>query len=197
MSQSINQIQFPPAPIVKRTLAAICDFTLLYLPTWMVLIYKADVIEPLWQLFKIELSQGQTGDGSFAEVMLLNRIQTTAQASLWIIILITWGYYGISGCIFQGGTIGKKIFNLRVLKLPQSKPLSFLDNIFRSGVFTFFLMIRTSLLLPLNFLWMCFHKQHRSLHDLCCRTYVINCKTAEQGGKTVCPGIPSNAKESK
>ena len=197
MSQSINQIQFPPAPIVRRTLAAICDCTLLCLPLWTILIYKADVMEPLWQWFKIELSSGQTGDGSFAEVMVLNRIQATVQASFWITILVMWGYYGINGCIFQGGTIGKKIFNLRVLKLPQLKPLSLLDNIFRSGVFTFFLMIKIPLLLPLDFLWMCFHKQHRSLHDLCCRTYVISCKIAEQGGETVCPGVPSNTKELK
>ena len=191
MSPSVNKIQstfLPPAPITQRMLAMLCDLILLFLlnvfivgKLWLPL-YHAEAMmqfQTLLETYSLQLLQGHVG-GFFAELKNSPELLHMFQSLDWLLFWLAWGYYAVNGCFFRGGTLGKQIFNLRVLKLPQLKPLSFFDNIWRSGTFIFFLLTGFPFLAALDFFWACVHRQHRGLHDLCCQTYVVNCTLLEQ-----------------
>ena len=169
MSKSLNQTQTPllppPAPMLKRLSAALLD------GLFQIILIVPLVFLILWLLYPDVFDR--TNDPEPLEYLPL----------CLSVLLLVLGYYVVGGCIFHGNTPGKQILGLRVLKLPQLKPLTFVDIVFRSVMFMLFCYIRP--VFWLNCLWTCFRKQHRSLHDLCCRTYVTNRETAEQVGDTV------------
>lgn len=163
MSKSLNQTQVsllpPPAPMLKRISAVLLDsvFEIFLMSLFIWLLYPSFF--------------DKTDDSEPSQMLTM------------YLILFALAYYVVGGCIFHGNTPGKQILGLRVLKLPQLKPLTFVDIVFRSVMFMLFCYIQP--VFWLNFLWTCFRKQHRSLHDLCCQTYVTNRETAEQVGDTV------------
>lgn len=191
MSPSVNKIQstfLPPAPITQRMLAMLCDLILLFLlnvfivgKLWLPLYHTEAMaqFQILIETYSLQLLQGHVG-GFFAELKNSPELLHMFQSLDWVLFWLAWGYYAVNGCFFRGGTLGKQIFNLRVLKVPQLKPLSFFDNIWRSGTFIFFLLTGFPFLAALDFFWVCVHRQHRGLHDLCCQTYVVNCTLLEQ-----------------
>lgn len=189
MSKSVNQTPLlSPAPLAPRMLAMLCDLVLLFFLSafiisklWMPLYHAKEMMQfqILFEAYTPQLLQGQS-NGLLAELKNNPELLRMFQSLDWVLFWIALGYYAVNGCFFQGGTLGKQIFNLRVLKLPQLKSLSFLENVFRSGTFIFFLVTGFPFLLILDFFWMCLHKQHRGLHDLCCQTYVVHCTLLEQ-----------------
>lgn len=210
MSKSADRMHetfLPPAPITQRVLAAACDLILLFLlnvfligKLWLPLYHAEGMIQfrLLFETHAPQLLQGQAS-ALLAELKTAPEALKMLQSLDWVLLWIAWGFYGINGCFFKGGTLGKRIFNLRVLKLPQLKPLSFFEHFWRSGMVIFFLLTGFPFLAMLDFLWMCFHKQHRSLHDWCSQTYVVNCTLLEQIkgqiGEAVCAVVQAKEAE--
>ena len=191
MSKTVKRAQdtlLPPAPITQRMLAMLCDLILLFFLSLFVVgklwipLYHANTMaqfQILTETYAAQLLQGQV-NGFLAELKMYPELLYMLQSLNRILFWIACGYYLINSCFFHGSTLGKQIFNLHVLKLPSLKPLSFLDNVFRSGIFVFFLMTGFPFFAAFDFFWMCIHRQHRSLHDLFCQTHVVNCTPLEQ-----------------
>lgn len=192
MSQSVNhhalRALLPPAPIAQRVLAVLCDFLLLFLlcsfligKIWLPLYFTEAFLQfqSILETYTNQLAHGQIIE--FFQQLKNNEpvLQMFQSIDRWL-FFITWGYYSINAGFFQGGTIGKQIFNLRVLKIHHLRPLSLIDGIVRSGLLTFFLFTAFPILLTFSFFFLCITPLHRGFHDWCCQTYVVNCTLLEQ-----------------
>lgn len=91
-----------------------------------------------------------------------------AISTVCIVLLVI--YVAVSLILFaKGGTIGKKLLGIRVVK----------ENGLRAGFFT--MLIRewigksiSALVLSLGFLWILFDKENQGWHDKLMSTYVVS-----------------------
>ena len=187
-SKTLLNLILPPAPVGKRILATLCDLTLVFFLSIFIIgklwipIYHADVIIQFkWLL--IEYSE-QLRTGQFLE--FFNQINANkAMVDMFmsidrILFCIAWFYYSLNGIFLQGGSLGKQIFNLRVLKLSTLKFPQYGECILRSGILTFFLFSVWPFGMCFNLCFICLNKMHRGFHDWFCQTYVVSYEILEQ-----------------
>ncbi len=191
MSQPVNhtlRTLLPPAPITQRVLAVLCDALLILLlcsfvigKIWLPLYFTEALLQfqSILETYAHQLNHGQIIE--FFQQFKNNEpvLQMFQSIDRWL-FLITWAYYSINAGFFQGGTIGKQIFNLRVLKIHHLQPLTLIDSILRAGLLTFFFFTAFPLLITFSFFFLCLNPLHRGFHDWCCQTYVVNCSLLEQ-----------------
>lgn len=180
-------ILLPPAPLGLRLLAASCDFILIGLfclftigKLWIPMYASDAMLEFSWLLdtYVPDLLQGQWEP-------LIGHIKNTPsllnffQSIDHLIFINTWIYYALSGCLLQGGTIGKEIFNLRVLSIYNLQPQPIFNRIIRAGLLSFCLLTAWPFLMVITGCFMAINKLHRGFHDQICQTYVVKCSVLE------------------
>jgi uncharacterized RDD family membrane protein YckC len=183
----ILSLLLPPAKIGYRTLALLSDFALIALlalffvwKLW-VPIFHTEALVQLRLMIDAHMPQLQEGNLS----VFLQQVTTNeALAAMFIqidrlLFLITWAYYAINAFLLQGGSLGKQMFNLRVLKLSTLRPPNFWDCALRSGVQTLLIFTLWPFLMCFNFCFLCLHPLRRGLHDWFCQTYVVHFGTME------------------
>lgn len=187
-SKALLNLILPPAPVGKRILATLCDLTLIFFLSvfvvgklWVPIYYADVVVQFKWLL--LEYSK-QLQAGQFLD--FINQINAN-QAILdmfvtidRILFFIAWSYYSLNGIFLHGGSLGKQIFNLRVLKLSTLKYPTCCECIFRSGILTFFLFTAWPFGMCLNLCFICLNGMHRGFHDWFCQTYVVSYEVLEQ-----------------
>ncbi len=187
-AKNILSLILPPASIGKRILASVCDLTLIFFLSVFIIgklwipIYHADVVIQ-FKLLLLNYSE-QLYAGKFLE--FFNEINSNkAILDMFInidhiLFFTTWIYYALNGMFLQGGSLGKQIFNLRVLKITTLKLPSYGESVLRSGMLTFFLFMAWPFCMVLNLCFVCLNKMHRGFHDWFCQTYVVSCEVLEQ-----------------
>jgi uncharacterized RDD family membrane protein YckC len=181
-------VLLPPAKIGFRILATLCDLTLIFFLNVFIIgklwlpIYHPDALMQLRFLIETYLSQIQAGNFSeFVQQINCDAVLVDTLVNVdRILFLVTWLYYVINALYFQGGSLGKQMFNLRVLKLSSLKIPSKWDFILRSGIQTFFIFTAWPFLMCLNLCFMCLNSLRRGLPDWFCQTYVVHFGTMEQ-----------------
>jgi hypothetical protein len=88
------------------------------------------------------------------------------------LFLSFWAYFALSEIITKGGSLGKKIFRLTVVKINGLEPPSILDSIFRSSLKAFAIFSFLPIC-ALNFLLAFFTKYRQAGHDFIARTVVV------------------------
>ena len=169
----------PSANMGKRVFATILDLLLVFFLSLFVVgkfwlpVHHADVIVQFKILLETYAQQLQTGQ--FTE--FLNQINANKPILEMfvsvdrVLFLVTWCYFGISGLFLHGATLGKQIFNLKVLKITTLKTPTASDCILRSGILTFFLFSAWPFFMIFNLCFMAIHPLHRGVHDWFCQTY--------------------------
>ncbi len=187
-SKALLNLILPPAPVGKRILATLCDLILIFFLSLFVVgklwlpVYHADVVIQ-FKLLLLEYTK-QLQAGQFLE--FFNQINTNkAIVDMFvsvdrILFFIAWAYYSLNGIFLQGGSLGKQIFNLRVLKLSTLKFPNYGESILRSGILTFFLFSAWPFGMCLNLCFICLNSMHRGFHDWFCQTYVVSYEVLEQ-----------------
>lgn len=190
MSLQLNvlQLMLPPAQMHHRLLSVVLDLVLVFFLSlliigkfWIPMHCSDGVIQ-----FRILLDSymPRLSSGEFSE--FLKRVnENTAVVDMFVsvdrlLFLITWLYFSLSAWCLKGGTLGKQIFNLRVLKITTFKAPRLMDCVLRSGIFAFFLFTAWPFFMCFNLFFMCIHKMHRGVHDWFCQTYVVNYDVLEQ-----------------
>ena len=190
---NVLRVMLPPANIGKRVFASLLDLLLVFFLSLFIIgkfwipLYHADVIVQ----FKILLeSYGQQLQmGQFSE--FLNQINANKPILEMfvsvdrVLFMVTWFYFGVSGLLLHGGTLGKQIFNLKVLKITTMKTPSVGDCILRSGILTFFLFSAWPFFMFFNLCFMAIHPLHRGIHDWFSQTYEVNCDILEDVAEKV------------
>lgn len=178
----------PTATMSQRLLAILSDLTLVFLlalfiigKLWMPR-YYADALfqfRILWETYASQLNAGQFSE--FLKQVSNNANIMNMFASVdHLLLIITWSYFTVNALIFRGGSLGKQIFNLRVLKVTDGLPLSPMDCFLRSGILTLLLLSFWPFLMCFNLCFMCVDVMHRGIHDRICKTYVLNFRALEQ-----------------
>ncbi len=195
-------ILLPPAKITHRILATLCDLTLIF---FLCVFIVGKVWLPLYQTnallqfrLLIETYSSQIQSGNFLEFIQ----EITNNPSLVelftnvdrILFLTTWMYYLINAICFKGGSLGKQIFSLRVLKFSSLRPPNFMDYIFRSGIQTFLMFTMWPFLMCFNLCCVCISPLRRGIHDWFCQTYVVHFGTMEQIQQKISAQASSNDK---
>lgn len=186
--KNILNLILPPASIGKRILASVCDLTLIFFLSVFIIgklwipIYHADVVIQFKLLLLNYAEQLQSGKflEFFNEVNSNKAILDMFISIDHILFFTTWIYYALNGIILQGGSLGKQIFNLRVLKVTTLKLPTYGESILRSGILTFFLFTAWPFGMVLNLCFVCLNKMHRGFHDWFCQTYVVSYEVLEQ-----------------
>ena len=187
-SKTLLNLILPAAPVGKRILATLCDLVLVFFLSVFVVgklwlpIYHADVVIQ-FKLLLIEYTE-QLHAGQFLEIFnQLNNNKAIIDMFVSVdrlLFFIVWAYYSLNGIFLQGGSLGKQIFNLRVLKLSTLKFPNYGESILRSGILTFFLFSAWPFCMCLNLCFICLNGMHRGFHDWFCQTYVVSYEVLEQ-----------------
>lgn len=172
----------------RRILATCCDLVLVFFLSlfiigklWLPNHYAEAIVQfkMLWDGYGAQFAAGQF-------LPLLSQINENksildmfSSVNLWL-FFVTWGYYVINAMCFKGGSLGKQIFNLRVLKSMDLKIPSFGDSCLRSCLLTFFLFTAWPFLVCFNVFYMCLNPLHRGIHDKLTHTYVISCHVLDE-----------------
>lgn len=85
-----------------------------------------------------------------------------------------WAYFFISEIFMKGASLGKKVFNLRIININTARPVGLLDSSLRAIIKSLFFFI--ALLFPpilLNYFMPLFNSNRRAGHDYICKTLVI------------------------
>ena len=187
VTNSLITLFLPSAPMGVRLLASLCDLLLITLLAvfiigkfWLVVYHS----EALMQL-RLLLEGSNLLDNNNMSEFMRQIMQNRAIIDMFInvdrvLFLITWAYFAINAMIFNGGSLGKQIFNLRVLKIINLQKTNFCDYILRSGMQTFVIFIQWPFVLMLNLCIMFCSKKHRGIHDIFCQTYVVHFGAIEQ-----------------
>lgn len=193
----------PHAPLFWRTLAFIVDATLIgligYLITTRVLLphFKPDElsvfngwISEIRQIYGDLWHAAQSGDAprvnAFNEALVAKMkdapsgvLAVMSYSSSCMTVIYWLGFAGME-IATRGASLGKKIFRLRVARFPHGEQPGVLDSIIRSG---WKAMIVGGSLNPLTLVfaivdahWPLFNPLRRSLHDLMCRTLVLDAR---------------------
>lgn len=178
----------PPAPMSLRLLAAICDFMLIGLTClffigklWMP-IYATDAMlefNCLLDTYMPNLLQGQW-EPLLEQIKNSPSLLNLFQSIDHLIFINTWIYYAVNACFLRGGTVGKEIFNLRVLSIYNLQPQPIINRIIRAGLLSFCLLTAWPFLMVMTGCFMAINKLHRGFHDQLCQTYVVRCSALEQ-----------------
>lgn len=196
-------MMLPPANMGKRVFAMFLDLLLVFFLSLFVVgklwlpIHHADVIVQFKILLETYAQQLQAGQ--FTE--FLNQINNNKPILEMfvsvdrILFLVTWSYFAISGLLLRGGSLGKQIFNLKVLKVTTLKPLTIGDCILRSGILTFFLFSAWPFFMICNLCFMAIHPLHRGIHDWFCQTYAVSCDIMDDLAERVKQAVKDQAEQ--
>lgn len=190
MSSQLNvlQLMLPPAQMHRRLLSAILDLVLVFFLSLLIIrkfwipMHCSDGVIQFRMLLDHYMPQLSSGEFSeFLKQVNGNTIIIDMFASIdRLLFLITWFYFSLSAWFLKGGTLGKQIFNLRVLKITTFKAPPLGDSILRSGIFAFFLFKAWPFFMCFNLFFMCINRMSRGIHDWLCQTYVVNYDVLEQ-----------------
>lgn len=89
-------------------------------------------------------------------------------------IIVSWTYFAIGECLFNGASLGKRTFRLRTVSTVTLGPAPFFTGVVRSGIKTLILFYLFPLLIIGNLIAMCFNKRSQAGHDLLSRTAVVD-----------------------
>lgn len=89
-------------------------------------------------------------------------------------IMVSWAYFAIGECLFNGASLGKRTFRLRTVGTVTLGPAPFFTGIVRSGMKTLILFYLFPILLIGNLIAMRFNKRGQAGHDLLSRTAVVD-----------------------
>jgi uncharacterized RDD family membrane protein YckC len=192
----------PHAPLFWRTLAFLVDATLLgligYLLTTRVLLpeYKPDELAVFngW-ISDIEKGYGElwraVETGNEAKVSAINdsllaKAKDTPAGAIAVVsftsscmTMVYWLGFTAMEYATGGASLGKKIFRLRVARFPHGEKPGLLDTVIRSGwkamavgsINPFIMLFAV-----IDAHWPLFNPLRRSLHDVMCRTLVLDAR---------------------
>lgn len=89
-------------------------------------------------------------------------------------IIVSWFYFAIGECFFNGASLGKRTFRLRTVGTVTLGPATFFTGVLRAGLKTFLLFYFFPVILILNLIAMRFNKRGQTGHDLLSRTVVVD-----------------------
>lgn len=200
----VLQMMLPPANMGKRVFAVFLDLLLVFFLSLFVVgklwlpVHHADVIVQFKILLETYAQQLQAGQ--FTE--FLNQINNNKPILEMfvsvdrVLFLVTWGYFAMSGLLLHGSSLGKQIFNLKVLKITTLKAPTVSDCILRSGILTFFLFSAWPFFMIFNLCFMAIHPLHRGIHDWFCQTYAVSCDLLDEVAEKIRQAVKEQA-ESK
>ncbi|MGX8716855.1 MAG: RDD family protein [bacterium] len=201
----VLQMMLPPANMGKRVFAVFLDLLLVFFLSLFVVgklwlpVHHADVIVQFKILLETYAQQLQAGQ--FTE--FLNQINNNKPILEMfvsvdrVLFLVTWGYFAMSGLLLHGSSLGKQIFNLKVLKITTLKAPTVSDCILRSGILTFFLFSAWPFFMIFNLCFMAIHPLHRGIHDWFCQTYAVNCDLLDEVAEKIRQAVKEQAESKK
>lgn len=201
----ILQIMLPPANMGKRVFASVLDLLLVFFLSLFIIgklwlpVHYADVIIQFKILMETYAQQLQAGQ--FSE--FLNQINANKSILEMfvsvdrLLFLVTWGYFAVSALMLRGGSLGKQIFNLKVLKITTLKAPTVSDCILRSGILTFFLFCAWPFFMIFSFCFIAIHPLHRGIQDWFCQTYVVSCDIMDDIAEKVRQAVKEHAEQNK
>ncbi len=187
-SLNVLHLMLPPANVGRRLFANILDLILVFFLSLLIIgkfLIPYQFTDTIIQFkFLLEASAGYLQAGQFSELLSQinenkNILDMFLTMDRWL-FFITWGYFVVNGICLKGGSLGKQVFNLRVLKVSTLKPLDLWDGIFRSALFTFLLFTAWPFFMCINLFFICLHSMHQGIHDRFCKTCVVSCDVLGQ-----------------
>lgn len=195
----------PPSNLGKRVFASVLDLLLVFFlglfivgKLWLP-VHHADVIIQFKILLETYAQQLQAGQFSeFLDQINANKPILEMLVSVdRLLFFVTWGYFAINALILHGSSIGKQVFNLRVLKITTLKTPTVGDCILRSGILTFCLFGIWPFFMICNLCFMAIHPLHRGIHDWLCQTYVVSCDIMDDIAEKVKQAVKKHTEQKK
>ncbi|OIO59332.1 MAG: hypothetical protein COZ46_02710 [Verrucomicrobia bacterium CG_4_10_14_3_um_filter_43_23] len=122
--------------------------------------------------FNDKVAAGEASRFAASNIKLTSQAQEMVQFMQGFVIMMFWFYFALSELLMKGGSLGKKIFSLRVISLKTMNPPSFFDTFLRSGLKTMALLTLFPVLLASYAIYL-FTRERRAGHDYLARTVVI------------------------
>jgi uncharacterized RDD family membrane protein YckC len=172
----------PPASLVQRTLACSLDIILAFALIWMLLerfilpLYDASLFLEFKQILyahQQELSQSAHAFNLRNLPPFPLTVQKLILYAQGMVLLMLWLYFAGVDIFLQGRSVGKRVFQLKVVNLWTFKEPTLLEYASRSMVKAFCCTVAFPVLLIVNCLSLFFNKQSRMGHDLIARTIVV------------------------
>lgn len=192
----------PHAPLLWRTLAFLVDFSVFGMLGWFIATQllipqnKPDELavfhgwrEEVSHLFQQVIIAAESGDRSriqSADLMFLEKLRDmpagVRELFLYLSNCMTVTYWlGFAGMEIatRGASLGKKMFRLRTASFPYCGRPGILDSVIRSGWKAMSFAPASPLIWLFAILdahWPLFNPLRRSLHDVLCRTVVLDAR---------------------
>jgi uncharacterized RDD family membrane protein YckC len=187
----------PAAPLHWRTLAYLCDWlvatlAIVALFKWVLTDTYSEALPALktwlaqvWESYLAQI-QSRNRPEDLARTLAVIRAmpESVAEFSRLVVIVQTlffWGYFFVSEFFSHGTSLGKRIFNLRVVNTADFAPPNVVNSLLRSGWKSIFFCSANPLLLLIGAIDAhvpLFNRRRQSWHDMITHTEVIDASLA-------------------
>ena len=161
----------------KRIIAFLLDliligaFILMFITNFVIPVKYGGTVE---ELNKVSQEYMNTSKMTQKELFtkMSPELKEMIQVSQGYTVFMLWMYFAFSEILMSGGSLGKKVFSLRVVNSRTLEPPRLFDSILRSGLKTLALITWIPIFI-VNFFLIFITKRNQAGHDLLTRTIVI------------------------
>lgn len=125
-----------------------------------------------WSTFMDKVETLQSSEESLQGMELTAQEQDMFIYGEMVILLVFWFYFFGSELLFKGSSLGKKVFQLRVVSWQRQETLNFWESMIRAFAKTVTLLVLFPFL-QVSYLLAFFTRKRQAGHDYICRSCVI------------------------